>query len=193
MKPILIAIIMILAVQCSFAQERAIELTPGMVDTSHQVLIAKLDGWLFKEGNNAVWSKKDIDLTGWKKFKPIDLSVANVDKSGRAEGWFRIKIKVDSAFKNIPLGIMFGSWAATDLYITGTFIQSFGNTGTGMLPYKEHQPYQQLPVPLNLEINKEYVMVIHFVDYATYYPLPRHLKADFSMFGSLSLYLTSIV
>jgi signal transduction histidine kinase len=88
---------------------------------------------------------------------------------------------------------MFGSWAATDLYVNGTHIRSFGNIGAGGLSYEEHQPYQQLPVPLNLEVNKEYVMAIHFVDYATYYPLPRHLKSDYWMFGAFSQNLASIV
>jgi hypothetical protein len=181
MKPILVTVTMLLALQNSFGQQ-TVEISPAMVDTSHQIFIAKMDGWLFEEGNNTDWSKKDIDITGWKKFRPIDLSLKNADKSGKAEGWFRIRMRFDSAFKNTPLSIMFNSWAASDLYINGRFIQSFGNTGIGGLHYKEHLKYQQLPVPLNLETSKEYLLAIHFVDYVNYYPLPRHLKSNFKLF-----------
>jgi hypothetical protein len=172
---------MLLALQNSFGQQ-TVEYHQRWLNTSHQIFIAKMDGWLFKEGNNIDWSKQDIDITGWKKFKPMIYPYKTQINPVRQKDGFAIRMRFDSAFKNTPLSIMFNSWAASDLYINGSFIQSFGNTGIGGLHYKEHLKYQQLPVPLNLETSKEYLLAIHFVDYVNYYPLPRHLKSNFKLF-----------
>jgi two-component system NtrC family sensor kinase len=164
------------------AQQTAIELSTAMLDTSHQVFIANRDGWLFKEGHDAEWARADIDLSGWRKFKPTELSAANVDKSGKMEGWFRLKIRLESTFNNMPLGLMLGSWASSDLYVNGQFVQSFGSTGAYGKPYKEDNPYQRLPVSVALEPNKEHIIAIHLVDYVSWFPWPKQLKSEYGQF-----------
>ena len=83
--------------------------------TSSQFFISETDGWIFNQGSDTNWAKKDIDITGWKKLKPVELSANYADKNGKAECWFRIKIKPDSTLGSQMLGIKLGSWAASDL------------------------------------------------------------------------------
>ena len=62
-----------------------------MFDTNvDQFYLTRTDGWIFKQGNDTAWAKKDIDITGWKKLKPTELSAKYADKNGKAECWFRI-------------------------------------------------------------------------------------------------------
>ena len=45
-----------------------------------------------------------------------------------------------------------------------SYSHSFGDTGT---PYSAYNPYLKYPVPVELEVGKEYLMAVHFVDYET--------------------------
>ena len=134
-------------------------------------------GWLFKQGNDTAWAKKDIDLTGWQKLMPTELAEKLADKKDRVEGWFRIKIKLDTAFMETPFGFRISSWAASDFYINGNLIASFGNTGINGAPYLENRFVSNLlPVPVNIKPGKEYTLALHVVDYLSPFP-PHQLKA----------------
>ena len=98
------------------AQDTAVVLSTNMFGkTNQQIFLATKDGWIFKKGNDTAWAKKDLDTKGWRKLKPTELSAKLADKNGRAEGWFRIKIKPDSSFTNMPIVFSSASWAAVDI------------------------------------------------------------------------------
>ncbi len=141
------------------------------------MFLANMNGWIFKEGNDAAWAGKNIEISGWKKIKPTELSSKFADKNGRVEGWFRIKIIIDSAFGDKLFGIKITTWAASDLYLNGKLISSFGSSGFDGRPYKESSPYGNLPVAVNLEAGKEYIIALHVVDYLSPLP-PAHLKSE---------------
>ena len=168
------------------AQDTTLLLKPGMFDkdTMH-IYISEMHGWLFKQGNDTAWAKKDIDLTGWKKMMPTELSENLADKKGKVEGWFRIKIKLDSAFGETPFGFRISSWAASDFYINGNWIASFGNTGLNGAPYLENRFVSNLlPVPVNIKPGNEYTLALHVVDHLSPFP-PYHLKAKESDLSGL--------
>ena len=168
------------------AQDTTLLLKPGMFDkdTMH-IYISEMHGWLFKQGNDTTWAKMDIDLTGWKKMMPTELSENLADKKGKVEGWFRIKIKLDSAFGETPFGFRISSWAASDLYINGNWIASFGNTGLNGAPYLENRFVSNLlPVPVNIKPGNEYTLALHVVDHLSPFP-PYHLKAKESGLSGL--------
>ncbi len=160
------------------AQDSTVTLSPTMFDKDdEEIFISAMDGWLFKEGNDTSWAKKDIDIAGWKKLKPAELSAKYADKNGKAEGWFRIKIKLDTTFENKPFGFRYSTWAATDFYIDGNLIASFGNTGKNGTPFQEFSPFNKFPVSVNLKPGNKYTIALHFVDYVA--PLtPLRLKSE---------------
>ena len=165
------------AFQMCRAQDTTIVLHSGMYDkTLQEIYINKLDGWLFKKGNDTVWAKNDIDLSGWKKFKPVELSAEQADKNGKFEGWFRIKIKPDTSFGDKPLGINLSSWAACDVYINGELKASNGNTGQNGTPFREPGSLHHSTYPANLVPGNEYTIAVYVVDYLSPFP-PRHLKS----------------
>ena len=144
---------------------------------SHSIALGNADGWRFKQGNDTAWAKKDISITGWKKIKPSELSGKFADKNGRLEGWLRIKIKLDTAFRDTVLGLYMNSWAASEVYVDGNLLNTFGNTGTNGEPFKEFSPIYQFPAPFNIEKNKEHTIAVHFVDFLSPLP-PYHLKSE---------------
>lgn len=163
----------------AFAQDSVTTIQPLMFDKERdQCVLSEINGWIFKQGTDTTWARKDIDVTGWKKLRPTELSKSYADKTGRVEGWFRIKIKIDTSFKSEVFGLKGSSWAATDFYIDGILVESLGNTGGNGKPYHEHNPYGDPAVPVDLKAGNEYTIAVHFVDYRA--PLlTDRLKSEF--------------
>ena len=142
--------------------------------------LTDINGWFFKMGNDTAWAHKDVDMTGWSRLKPAGLTEKMADKNGKLECWFRIKIRLDSSLRNVPLSVLILSWAATDLFIDGKLIYRFGSTGANGEPFHEFSPYYNFPVPANLESERDYTLAFHFVDFVS--PIPPHrLKSAFSL------------
>ena len=178
-----IALFLLLPV-ASIAQDTALTISPSMFNERRLYYIGTASGWLFKQGNDTSWSKKDIDVSGWQKLAPVSMSVKYADKNGRAEGWFRLKIKIDNTLTDKSFGVKSGIWAAEDIYVDGHLITSYGNTGLNGKPYHEAGLFGHLAVtiPFDLKPGSEHVIALHFVDYVSPIP-PRRLKsADAGLF-----------
>ncbi|HVX27609.1 MAG TPA: hypothetical protein VHB70_14760 [Parafilimonas sp.] len=180
MKFLIRLLLLLILPLTAMAQDAVVTISPSMFNKeSNQLFLSTMDGWIFKQGNDTAWAKKDIVTTGWRKLKPVQLSAQYANKEGRLECWLRIKIKVDSNFINETFGLKGSTWAAADFYIDGKLVASQGNTGVNGKPYHEHNPYANLPVPINLKAGNEYTIAVHFVDYLSSMP-PHRLKSEFA-------------
>jgi two-component system NtrC family sensor kinase len=151
------------------AQDSTVVLSTSMFYKDWQAIgLTSFSGWVFKKGNDTNWAKKNIDTTEWKKFNPTQLTIKNADKNGRVEGWFRIRFRLDSSFKNFPLRISTSNWAATDIYIDGKHVASSGNTGLNGKPFEECiSQMNPVRLPLNLETDVDHILSLHLVDYSS--------------------------
>ena len=127
--------------------------------------LGDVGGWVFHQGNDTNWAKKDIDLSGWKILKPTELSLKYADSTGRVEAWFRVNIKLDSSLGNKLFGITLNSWVASDLYVNGELVTDDGNTSNYEKPFREVNPYGKLSYHANLKAGEVYTIAIHFMDY----------------------------
>ncbi len=171
------------------AQDTVLTLTPSMFQENvEEINISKFDGWIFKRGNDPAWKSENIFSHGWEKLRPDQLSVEYADKDGRVEGWFRAKIKLDSSFNIHLVGIKMISWAASDIYINGKYLTSFGSTGYNGKPFKEFRSRNVLPAIVDLIPGNEYTIALHLVDYTS--PLSiGQLKSNKSLyFNNINLY-----
>ena len=163
MKRLITILLLSLIKHVGFAQNVTASLSPEMFGTHQQLLLAPLDGWVFKAGTNPNYALTNTKLVGWKKMKPTELTAKMADTKGKIEGWFRLKIKLDSAFLDMPLGFRRNLWAASDLYIDGELVHSFGNTN----PYQAFNPTRKHPIPVNLTVGEIHTIALHVVDYET--------------------------
>ena len=143
---------------------QVVRLGPDMFTPDHQIALADLDGWIFHAGDDTTWARPDLDVIGWESLKPTALSARMADKDGRVEGWFRISLEIDSAFGSMPLGISRSLWAASDVYVDGRLVQSFGDTGH---PYQAYNPHLKPSRPLPLAPGRTHLLALHVVDYET--------------------------
>ncbi len=146
------------------AQQEVVTLSTDMFQPHQRIFLAPLDGWVFRQGHDRDWANPNLDVSDWKSFNPTQISPELEDVSGRIEGWFRIKIKLDQSFEGMDLAIGRQLWASTEVYINGELFHRFGNSGN---PYKAFNPILKYPVPVELSPGREYTIAVHFVDYET--------------------------
>ena len=53
-----------LGCQYAHAQDSPVLLTAKMFDQEQKILLSGLDGWVFREGNDMSWAKKEISTNG---------------------------------------------------------------------------------------------------------------------------------
>lgn len=164
MKQLTFLLSLIFIFNVGHAQDDIVVLSQDSFQSHQRIFLAPLDEWVFQQGHDLAWATPELDVSNWKKLNPTEINAEMEDASGRIEGWFRIKIKLDQSFNNIPLAINRDLWAATDVYIDGELVHSFGDTGN---PYRAFNPILKYPVPVELIPGKEHLIAIHFVDYET--------------------------
>ncbi len=186
MRTLFIFIILLGSTASGFSQDEVLVLSKDMFQSHQRLKLAPLDGWLFQKGNNSKWASPDLETTDWDSLRLLDLSKDMEDENGRIEGWFRLAFKLDSSFTGTPLYISRNLWAATEIYLNGELFHSFGDTGN---PYTAYNPYLKYPTPIELEIGKEYLLAVHFVDYETTFTQrelrlkPRYLENFLNITG----------
>jgi signal transduction histidine kinase len=167
------------------AQDSTAVLDTLMFDKYFQTIpLTGLNSWIFKQGNDTNWAKNEIDTSGWMKLNPVQLSSKNTDRTGRLEGWLRLRFRLDSSFENVHVGIAALRWAATDIYIDGNYIASYGSTGLDGRPYAENMAGIMIIQPLQLETRKEHILAVHIVDYVA--PLNHRFLKTASFYNSFS-------
>ena len=164
MKQLITIIFALWSLANGFAQDTVVFLSTSDFESHQQLFLAPLDGWIFQQGNDPNWANEKVDTSDWEKMNPTQLSTALEDRFGRIEGWFRLKFKLDHSFKGLPLGISRHLWAASDVYINGDLIHSFGNTGS---TFEGYNPLAKEPISVHLEVDKVYVLAVHVVTYET--------------------------
>ena len=150
------------------AQDTSIVLTSSMFNSEGKIQLGEMEHWLYKQGNDPSWADPGISVKNWQHLNPADITKKNADQNGRLEGWFRIKIKLDSSFNQTSLFIIQRSYLASDIFINGKPFYSFGNTGYNGKPYSEFTDFSKLPDAIKLEQGKELLLAVHFVDYTDY-------------------------
>ena len=164
------------------SQDTIVVLSAKQFDKFDQLGIAAYKGWVYHAGNNKAWAQKEVNTSAWQKRNPFDVNAKDANKTGRAEGWFRIKVRIDSSLASKALKMSFSSYAATDVFINGVHLYSSGNSGLFGGAYKEEIRRTPQLYALNFKPGVDYVIALHIVDYLT--PLnPFRLKSE----GSHSL------
>ncbi|WP_235299430.1 hypothetical protein [Portibacter marinus] len=160
----LIILVVFCCISILHGQEKPVVLSTSQFQSYQRLFLAPLDGWIYKAGDDKKWAEPGIDVSDWEKLKPTELSASMEDSVGRLEGWFRLAFTLDSSFENMPLYLSRNLWAATDIYLDGVLIHSFGKTGN---PYEAYNPILKEPIPIRLQPNKEYLLAMHLVAYET--------------------------
>ncbi len=150
------------------ALDTIIHFTKADVDPLFGLTLKNREGWIFKSGNEKDLSPVEIDLGGWERLSPSEITNDKVDSSGKFEGWFRLQFTIDSAIAKLPLYLDKEDHAAEDIYLNGKLFRQFGEKGNDRASFKEHIQDFEIRTPIFLEPDTVHTLTIHYVDYSTY-------------------------
>jgi len=150
------------------ALDTIVHFTKADVDPLFGLTLKNIEGWIFKSGNEKDLSPVEIDLAGWERLSPSEITNDMVDNSGKFEGWFRLQFTIDSAIAKLPLYLDKEDHAAEDIYLNGKLFRQFGEKGKDRDSFKEHIQDFEIRTPIFLEPDTVHTLAIHYVDYSTY-------------------------
>lgn len=84
--------------------------------------------WKYAPGDDATWATKDFDDSNWKIItnKEINADPPSALSDWNGKAWFRLRVRVDERLINQPLALRMWHWGASETYLDGEFIQSYG-------------------------------------------------------------------
>jgi signal transduction histidine kinase len=109
-------------------------------------------GWKFQAGDNPQWAAPGFDDSKWESINPtLDLhDLPQIKKE--PVGWFRIHLHIDSSHLNKPLSCIIYQSIASEIYLDGKLIASYGYIDT--VNNKKTRAYRTDNSPLGLLFRK---------------------------------------
>ncbi|HLC82741.1 MAG TPA: hypothetical protein VJI69_02855, partial [Bacteroidia bacterium] len=122
--------------------------------------------WKYHKGDNMQWADSSFDDSSWKFIAP-NLNLDSI-ATGTFEtiGWFRIHIIVDTTLLNKTLALLITQSGASEVYLDGKLIHSFGKIDQKNLGNEERYDPQEVPMSIRFEKSKVHVLAIRYA-YAT--------------------------
>jgi len=162
---VIIALILSAADFCN-AQDSTFFLSPKMFTRNQAIRLDDNNKWVFHKGNDSTWAEINLNTSGWEPLKPSGILQKLADANGNIEGWFRIKIRLDSSLESMQLYLFLQmEGGAADLYLDGHLFHSFGSTGKDGTPFESETFFNSLrqSPPIKLSSNADHIVAIHFV------------------------------
>ncbi len=149
-----------------FAQKDSGYIRLPLIIPGNGVVLDK--GWKFHKGDDADWSKPDFDDKQWQRIDPTQdvYDLAQLKESGI--GWFRLRLKVDSAILKKSLALMIEQTGASEIYLNGNLIYTLGNVSSDQGEIKTFDPFGS-PVALQFGSGAFQVLAIRYA-YKKYIP-----------------------
>jgi serine phosphatase RsbU (regulator of sigma subunit) len=121
--------------------------------------------WLFKQSDDPHDKDRGIDDSKWQLLDPQLDDEEEIRVFGKM-GCFRLHFRVDPSLKNIPLSFTISHKGASEIYLDGEKIGSFG-TPHWNEEYEITKDPLDLPVPFNYKPGEEHVITIFYSNHNT--------------------------
>ncbi len=102
-------------------------LQPIVLDSLKKDAAVEVTNWKFKNGDDTSNSQLKLDDNNWIDLTKLTEEEVKNKFDFSSVIWFRAKISIDSNLTGIPLFIIMAHQGASQLFIDGVFIRSYGN------------------------------------------------------------------
>jgi len=84
--------------------------------------------WKYQAGDDTSWAAGDFDDSGWKSITNDEINSNPIAalENWNGKAWFRLRLQVDEQLANQPLAWRLWYWGASEIYLDGNLIQSYG-------------------------------------------------------------------
>ena len=118
--------------------------------------------WKYQPGDDSNWAKPDADDSGWEVLTPKYVVNFKLPKSGWSGiGWFRLPLKVDESLVGQPLSLAFKHLGASEIYVDGKLVQSFGKVAAAAAEEETYDP-DSVPVGITFAQAGEHLIAIRY-------------------------------
>lgn len=120
--------------------------------------------WKFMKGDNVAWADARLDDSGWMYINPnLDTLTKNPGLFGGI-GWFRVRVNVDQQYAGVPLAFMITQSGASDIYVDGKFVHSFGVIDTKKPGKEERYDPQFVPIDIVFDTAGVHTIAIRYAN-----------------------------
>lgn len=121
-----------------------------------------LTNWKYHKGDDLRWADSAFDDHSWTFISP-KLNLDSIP-TGTFEtiGWFRLHILVDTTLLNRTLAFLMTQSGASEVYLDGKLIESFGKIDTENAANEERYDPQEVPMPIYFKNSKTHVIAIRY-------------------------------
>lgn len=137
--------------------------------------------WKYSEGDDLARAQKAFDDSSWKEAES-QLSFTNhSNTSFNGIAWFRLHFAIDSTVTGRPLAMTVSHLGASEIYLDGKLIKSFGHIGN-----PDNTVYfdpQELPFIFTIDTSREHVIAVRYANYNAKknYDVYNNSRAGFKM------------
>ncbi len=131
MKRHLVALLLVLFALSGHSHTDTLVLTHNLPEVSLDYN-PYLYNWRFHEGDNMAWAMPDADDRNWPMVNSkMDSAVGGKSfYKFNSIGWFRLHFLADSSLLHVPLAFGINQFGASEVYLDGKLLESFGYPST---------------------------------------------------------------
>jgi hypothetical protein len=148
------------------------------------------EGWKYKIGDDSVWANSSFDDSKWETINPLlnRDDFENLNWTGNI--WFRNHIIVDSSLWNKPLGLIFSSTGAAEIFLDGKLIYKYGEVGDSK--ETEVTYIDRTPRHIVFDEEEEHVIAVRYSNFVAdeiiEYEIPVGIRA---IVGELNMFISN--
>jgi serine phosphatase RsbU (regulator of sigma subunit) len=151
--------LLLLTTSLSAQSEASFTLTADSLQNGKSVELSKLD-WKYQPGDDPRFADTQFDDHSWETLQGTAITLAHIPQGGwRGIGWFRLRLRVDTALANLPLALVMAHYGASEVYLDGKLAQRFGVVGTTPDSEVAYNP-NTLPINIALDARGEHVLAV---------------------------------
>lgn len=156
-------------------QHNAIERQPGpvLISNLHKTSFELSENWRYMLDDRKEYATKTFNDSKWNTVNPL-LTESDIAKSHfRGFAWFRIHVVFDSSARLAPVVLMLKHIGASEVYLDGELIASFGKLGP---LHEERFVSYRTPIYIVPPIGREVVIAVRYSN--TQYNYTFHSDGD---------------
>jgi two-component system NtrC family sensor kinase len=112
-------------------------------------------GWKIIAGNNPLWALPSFNDKEWASFNPNSNAALLNNNSNSNNFWLRLHLTIDSSLKTTDFAFMIEQNVASEIYLDGRLIKTYGTIGAQVNPYNPHG----YPLPVKLSAGDHLIAV----------------------------------
>jgi serine phosphatase RsbU (regulator of sigma subunit) len=123
------------------------------------------DSWRFHPGDDTIWASSTFDDSQWDTLKSMMWMDEYDIRDWEGIGWFRKVIKIDSSLKNKSIGLMIHHEGASEIFLNGVKIFSFGKVSTRASEEEIFDPHN-VPYVMTFDQDSIYTLAIRYSNHS---------------------------